>query len=41
VLNFCQGGDGGGIGDILHMMDISLSKKKEGPEELSKKTFRK
>jgi hypothetical protein len=28
VLNFCQGGDGGGIGDILHMMDISLPKKR-------------
>jgi hypothetical protein len=36
VLNFCQGGDGEGIGDILDMMDI-LIQEKEDPEELSKK----
>jgi hypothetical protein len=34
-----SGGDGGGIGDILHMMDI-LIQEKEGPEAFSKKTFK-
>jgi hypothetical protein len=37
---FLSGGDGGGIGDILDMMDISLSKKRRAQRN-SAKTFRK